>query len=231
MSLIEPHVWSIVLPLIASACPNLASVSLTQLDSPTKYHNTPVQTLALAFLVRRALGGTGPRAQARLSDISPSCTRRPTWSNTFSRIHPTFLPFAPSVSSGWPQRSPHLKKLMRILLSIICRLTQGCLTPELSLWIEALSLYEDTAVLHGLGDAELKQLARIERLHLESLITPGDLCPFLKPVVAMFQGLTHVSVETFAIEASILQLVGELQATDALKSIKVNGKSYDLPSY
>jgi hypothetical protein len=28
-----------------------------------------------------------------------------------------------------------------------------------------------------------------------------------------------------------LQLVGELRATDALKSIEINGKSYDLPSY
>jgi hypothetical protein len=38
-------------------------------------------------------------------------------------------------------------------------------------------------------------------------------------------------VEIFAFKASIVQLVGELRATDALKSIEVDGKSYDLPSY
>ncbi|KAJ7363086.1 hypothetical protein DFH08DRAFT_951284 [Mycena albidolilacea] len=117
-----------------------------------------------------------------------------------------------------------------VLALIWLKLVQGRLAPELSLWIESLSLYEDTTVLRGLGDAELKQLARIEQLHLESLITPGDLRPFLEPVVATFRGLTHVSVETFAFQPSILQLVGELRATDALKSIEVNGKSlYDLP--
>jgi hypothetical protein len=85
-------------------------------------------------------------------------------------------------------------------------------------------------VLRRLGDTELKQLACIERLHLENLITPGDSRPFLEPVVAAFQGLKQVSVTTVPLEASVLPLVQQLRGTDALKSIEFNGKSYDLPS-
>ncbi|KAJ6562136.1 hypothetical protein B0H19DRAFT_93254 [Mycena capillaripes] len=52
ISYVEADVWRTVLPLIASAGPNLTTVSLTELDSPSESHGAPGETLALAFLAR-----------------------------------------------------------------------------------------------------------------------------------------------------------------------------------
>ncbi|KAJ7363094.1 hypothetical protein DFH08DRAFT_1025795 [Mycena albidolilacea] len=249
MSLVGPHIWSTVLPFIASACLNLTRVSLTQLPSPSEYPDAPTETLALAFLARL------PRlADVELTHrISPyglsfglHRTKGPAKSLKYlTKLRapanlvehllslPSKLPAIRAICILWTAPShPHLRTLTRFLLSITRTLARRRLAPELSLWIESLSwpIYEDTTVLRGLGDTEHKQLACIERLHLENLIIPGDSRPFLEPVMAAFQGLKQVSVTTFPLEASVLPLVQQLRATDALKSIEVNGKSYDLPS-
>jgi hypothetical protein len=249
MSLVGPHIWSTVLPFIVSACLNLTRVSLTQLPSPSEYPDAPTETLALAFLARLPrLADVELTHRISLYGLSlglhrtkgpaPSLkhlTKLRAPANLVEHLlsRPSNLPAIRAICILWTAPShPHLRTLTRFLLSITRTLARRRLAPELSLWIESLSrpIYEDTTVLRRLGDTELKQLACIERLHLENLITPGDSRPFLEPVVAAFQGLKQVSVTTVPLEASVLPLVQQLRGTDALKSIEFNGKSYDLPS-
>ncbi|KAJ7820922.1 hypothetical protein B0H14DRAFT_3876138 [Mycena olivaceomarginata] len=205
MSLVGPHIWS-------------------TLPSPSEYPDAPTETLALAFLARLPrLADVELTHRISLYGLSlglhrtkgpaPSLkhlTKLRAPANLVEHLlsRPSYLPAIRAICILWTAPShPHLRTLTRFLLSITRTLARRRLAPELSLWIESLSrpIYEDTTVLR-------------------------DSSPFLEPVVAAFQGLKQVSVTTFPLEASVLPLVQQLRATDALKSIEVNGKNYDLPS-
>ncbi|KAF8185283.1 hypothetical protein K438DRAFT_1973994 [Mycena galopus ATCC 62051] len=257
MSLIEPHIWSTVLPLLASVCPNLTTVSLTELDSPSGYHNTYSETLALAFLARfprlahvemthmcaiRSFEG-GPWALKSFRGMTKGPTASLTHLTTLrapANIVAHLLPSLPSVHSVcifWISSS-NLASLMRFMWRIVSTLAgrwRGS-APELTLWIEHLrSAYDDVRVLHGLTASQRKELARVERLHLENAILPAakvGVSPrlFLTPVLGVFGGLKHVGVTTHHRD-SVAQLVREVRATAMLKKIEVNGRTYDLASH
>ncbi|KAJ7363106.1 hypothetical protein DFH08DRAFT_1025819, partial [Mycena albidolilacea] len=155
MSLVELRIRSAVLPCVASACPNVTRVSLMQLDSPSV---SPIETFALTFLARFP----------RLVDVELTHMESEVWpAQNRGKLHapaivvehllsrPSNLPAIRAICVLWtaPNR-PHLKTLIRFLLSIARTLARRRLTPELSVWIESLSSYEETTVLHGLSDAE-----------------------------------------------------------------------------
>ncbi|KAJ6469492.1 hypothetical protein C8R45DRAFT_1017254 [Mycena sanguinolenta] len=252
MTLVEPQIWSVVLPLMAAACPNLTSLRLTDLDSPSSSYYAPTEILALAFLARfprlvdlelthlwgvgvhfdwldhlfRPKGATAPLKHLTRLRAPANIVR-----HLLSR--PFALPTINSICIVWNGTTrSYFKKLIRFLSSICRMLAWRRLTPELSLWIGCFfGSVQDVAYLRGLSATQLKQLARVERLHLEVGMDLRQ--PFLEPVVAAFRSLEHISVTTCAGEAAVgpvASLVREVWATDVLKSIEINGKSYDLPS-
>ncbi|KAJ7253696.1 hypothetical protein B0H12DRAFT_1116235 [Mycena haematopus] len=250
LSLVEPQVWSIVLPLIACACPNLTTLSLKEIDSGGGSHDAPSETLALEFLARfprlvdvelTHLWGAGLRFN-RYNHLHR--TRGPTVSakhlvrlrapaNIVAHLlsRPFGLPMINVICVLWDAEShAHLQTLIRFLSSICRMLAWRRLTPELSLWIESLSGFlDDMAALRELSARQLEQFTSVERLHLENAFLPGSPTrPFLKPAIAAFRSLKHISVTTRAGDGSVARLLQ--WATDVLKSIEINGKSYDLAS-
>ncbi|KAF7334275.1 hypothetical protein MSAN_02389100 [Mycena sanguinolenta] len=252
MSLVESHIWSVVLPSIVAACPNLTSLRLTDLDSYSRSHEASTETLALAFLAHfprlvdlelthlwgsgmyfdwrsylfKAKGPTAPLKHLTRLRAPPSIV-----SHLLSR--PFALPIINSICILWKEpSSPDYKTLVRFLSSIFRVLSWRRLTPELSLWIESLSrAAEGMAILRGLSAPPLEQLARVERLHLEYAFLGTDLTqPLLEPVVAAFRGLKQLSVTTRSGDAAVAILAQVAWATDSLKSVEINGKSYDLAS-
>ncbi|KAJ6562134.1 hypothetical protein B0H19DRAFT_1233871 [Mycena capillaripes] len=257
MSHVEPDIWRTVLPLIASAAPNLTTVSLTELDSPSESHGAPGETLALAFLARlphltkielthlQALWGynmgrdiryflhrtNGPTAPYR----HLTTLRAPANIVAHLLSRPGGLPAILAICVLWISPfHPHLQALMSFLSTITRRLAGRRAPPQLSLWIELFgSLYdEDTTVLRKLSPAQLTRFKQVERIHFERGFPPREYNarPFLGPILGAFRGVEHVSLTTgsLAFGATVTRLVREVRATEILHTIEVDGTSYTL---
>ncbi|KAJ7662630.1 hypothetical protein DFH06DRAFT_1128844 [Mycena polygramma] len=257
MSHVEPHVWSRVLPLIASAAANLTSVSLTELHSPSESHGAPGKTYALAFLARlphltdvelthgHALWGYNINCDLmyllhRTRGSTPAFAQLTTLrapANIIAHIlsQRDTLPAIRTVCILWKAPThPHLRALVAFISTITSRLSARGLTPQLSLSIDALGSLdpEDFAVLENLSAAQLARFARIERIVLEHAFPPSEYSPqpFLGPLLAAFQGVKYVSVNTGAsdVTASAKRIAREVRATEVLNTIDVNGRTYKL---
>lgn len=253
MSRLDPDIWGTVLPLIASAAPNLTTVSLTQLDSPSGFHDAPCETFALAFLSRlpRLTNIELTHLQALWSyylSLDPSHYLHRTRGSIGSLKHLTTLcapvnlvadilsgagslPAIRTITVLWISPThPHLEALMRFLSTITCSLAARHRPPQLSLKIEEMDgLHgQDTAVLDRLSTTRLTRLKLIESIQFEKAYNSPS---FIGPMLAAFRGVKHVSVITAAPQppaADVERLVREVRATKVLKTIEVNGKSYNL---
>ncbi|KAJ6580729.1 hypothetical protein B0H19DRAFT_1328838 [Mycena capillaripes] len=134
----------------------------------------------------------------------------------------------------WDSPTPaHFELLMGFLSSIAHTLAARRLAPRLSLCIESLRLGEhNVTVIRELSSTQLAHFARVEQIELQNALPVDeyDPQPFLAPLVAAFRGVKHMSITTCtpASEAPAVRLVREVGATQTLKSIEVNGQSYDL---
>ncbi|KAJ6580742.1 hypothetical protein B0H19DRAFT_1369254 [Mycena capillaripes] len=136
----------------------------------------------------------------------------------------------------WEAPTPaHFELLMDFLSSIAHTLATRRLAPQLSLCIKSLCLGNPNVAvpIRKLSSTQLARFTRVERIELQdTLLDEYNLQPFLAPLLAAFQGVKHMSITTCAppSEALSVRLVREVRATEALKRIEVNGKSYDIPS-
>ncbi|KAJ6529665.1 hypothetical protein B0H19DRAFT_1193007 [Mycena capillaripes] len=247
ISLVQLHIWETVLPLLASAAPKLTTVSLKELDTPSEFRDARDEPTALAFLAslprltsvelthRHALWDRSGRTKGPTSSYTHVTTLRAP-ANVVAHLlsRPSSFRALREICVLWiAPAHAHVQKLMEFLSTITRTLAARSLTPKLSLWIESPGrLYDqDAFALQNITEAQLACLARVEYIHFERPWVPQGhtVRQLLGSMLAVFRGVTHVSVTSYAHAASVVRIMREVRPTEVLKTVELNGKTYIPP--
>ncbi|KAF7368504.1 hypothetical protein MVEN_00173600 [Mycena venus] len=240
---VERRLWATVLPLIAAAAVNVDSISLTEVDP----HNEPEAYAFLARLPRLTdltitpnhpyWGNYVPRNKGPI----PALTRLVNLHAPASVIddlvsRAEFSHEIRTICVHWrPSARAEQSYLVHSMSSLTTRLAARRLTPRLSLHIDSASIADTAAsVVRNLNDVPPACFKRVESLCMEGPYYPvDDVNNSIPRMVSLFPDVAHVSLQTpgragrFSDEA-VQRLVCTMRATETLRTVEVNGKSYPL---
>ncbi|KAJ6589770.1 hypothetical protein B0H19DRAFT_1249290 [Mycena capillaripes] len=239
MSRVPARIWRVVLPLIASAAPNITTLSLTHLDvdgeSDIISFLFQLPRLAHLHLTHHQLWGPrGHRVKGVTLPLRHLITLRapPNLVEHFlSRAE--CCPGIESICVLWAHLN--LTLFVRFMSSILHKLRLHRLAPRLSVWTESMSSNtEPDIVVGGLGltAAQIDAFRCVEHLDMEETYPSSAHAQNIGHLLALFPGVKHLSLnirKEFS-ETSAMQLAQNVRATEFLTTMEVNGRSYDLSS-
>ncbi|KAJ7832832.1 hypothetical protein B0H14DRAFT_2802172 [Mycena olivaceomarginata] len=229
MFLVRTPVWPVVLPLIASAAPNITTLSLTHLDVDGELDIitfiSQLPHLTHLHLTHHPLWG--PRGH-QVKGVT-----LPLWNLVALRAPPNLIehflsraeccPVIQSICVLWAHLN--LPLFARFMSSIIHKLELRRLAPQLSLWTESMSsnMELNNALLMNVTAARTDGFRRVERLDMEETYPLSAHAQNIGHLLSLFSGIKHLSLEIRR-----MQLTQSVRATEFLTRMEVNGKTYDL---
>ncbi|KAJ6595144.1 hypothetical protein DFH09DRAFT_159175 [Mycena vulgaris] len=236
---VEANTWTTVLPLIASAGPNLTTIVLQGAE-------TVPDGDILAFLSQLPLLTDVIIASKNPTSIYPYGTpiipfrhleqlrAPPNFIQHFLRHHPACFPQIKYICISWPIHPPSIDVvvLCALIASIISRLDARGLAPELSVSLDTM-MYRYAFTSNGLNDDLRKCLDRIQALEIRVLpfffTDVGEMGSW----IAIFRSVRRVDITLLNsrpadIRLDVGRLVKAIKPTDFLDRISVNGEVYQL---
>ncbi|KAJ6529236.1 hypothetical protein B0H19DRAFT_1193472 [Mycena capillaripes] len=231
----DPRLWSTILPVIASAAPNLTMVSLTEVHSGS-------EPAAFDFVARLP----------RLTELDFRHTHAHFCTGATSSLkYLTKISAPPTVVEHLLSRSgslrsirnidliwmavmvPGVKNLVHPMSSIHRRLATRRLSPRISLFIQGARIDSLAAyVVEHVPSSQNACFERVESIHITGLYNPVfDTQNAVGELIGLFPGVRRVSftAETERLPDSYaLHLASSVRVTDLLKAVEIEGKSYDL---
>ncbi|KAJ7460248.1 hypothetical protein FB451DRAFT_1563333 [Mycena latifolia] len=233
----EPEIWSIILPLIASAAPNLTKVALLKAEFIPDLD-------ILDFIAQLPLledPTISSHSTAIIQDGNPvaefrhlETLRAPSNFIQYFLGHPGCLPKLERICISWPGHpmSIDLSVLYSLLASIIHTLDALSLAPELSVSLDTM-MYRHASFTPPLRDDLRQCLDRI--LALEIRVLPFFFTDVggMGSWIAAFRRVQRVDITLLNfsprdLTADVMRLVRLVKSTDFLDSISVNGNVYKL---
>ncbi|KAJ7440729.1 hypothetical protein FB451DRAFT_1442930 [Mycena latifolia] len=233
----EPKTWSIVLPLIASAAPNLTKVALLKADLiPDSDFLAYIAQLPLLKDLTISSGSTAviqhgnPVVEFRHLET----LRAPPNFIQYFLQHPGCLPKVERICISWLGHPMNidLSVLYSLLASIIYTLDAFSLAPELSVFLDTM-MYRHAPFSPPLGDDLRQCLDRIHVLEIRVLRFFFTDVGGMGSWVEVFRRVQRVEITllNFSLRdltVDVARLVRLIKSTDFLNSISVNGNVYKL---